>query len=97
MHQGLYKQLLLAADLLNDTYYNWRLGQFTQFEHLDGSLERPDPWQNAATVSLQYYYSRLLNNDDYVRATHDNGFLGVYRKLFGDPWKDDQTSHPGQP
>jgi LasA protease len=88
MHQGLYKQLLLAADLLNDTYYKWRTGQFTQFEHLDGSLERPDPWQNAATVSLQYYYSRILNNDDYVRATHDNGFLGVYRSLFGDPWKD---------
>ena len=95
MHQGLYKQLLWAANLLNDTYYKWRSGEFTQFEHPDGSLERPDPWQNAATVTLQYYYSQLLNNDDYVRATHGNGFLGVYRSLFGDPWTNDKPHIPG--
>jgi LasA protease len=95
LHQGLYKQLLLAANLLNDTYYDWRMGQFSEFEHLDGSLERPDPWQNAATVSLQYYYSLILNNEDYVRATHDNGILRVYRNLFGDPWKEDKPHIPG--
>lgn len=95
LHMGLYRQLLWAANQLNDTYYGWRIGQFTQFEHPDGSLERPDPWQNAATVALQYYYSQLLNNEDYVRATHDNGILGVYTSLFGNPWKDDKPHIPG--
>jgi len=95
LHLGLYKQLLWAANLLNNAYYGWRIGRITQFVHLDGSLERPDPWQNSATVALQYYYSGLYNNDDYERATHDHGFLGVYRSLFGDPWKDDKPHIPG--
>lgn len=54
-HKGLYLQLSWAANYLNNGYYDWRLGKMKGFDLPDGRLERPDPWQNAATVSLHYY------------------------------------------
>ena len=85
--EGLYNQLLWAANILNNGYYDWRIGKLSSFEHPDGRLEHPDPWQNAATVALQYYYSRLFFKDDYLRATQGEGILKTYKNLFGDPWK----------
>ena len=51
-YRGVYLQLVWAANLLNDSYYRYRAGSLVEFEHLDGRIERTDPWQNAATVSL---------------------------------------------
>ena len=56
-YEGPYLQLVIAANTLNNGYYSWRAGRLTEFELLDRSLMRPDPWQNAASVSLQYYFS----------------------------------------
>jgi LasA protease len=86
-HVGLYMQLVWAANTLNNAYYGWRNGDLVEFEHLDGTLERIDPWQNAATVALQYYFSRLLDGNQYARAVAQDGFAQVYRNLFGDPWQ----------
>jgi len=94
-HPGLYQQLLWAANLLNDAFYSYRLGNLTSFEHLDGRLERPDPWQNAATVALQYYFSGLLSKEDYFNATHSQGLEQTYANLFGDPWADTTPTIPG--
>ncbi len=55
-HPGFTSSCYWAANFLNDKYYRYRLGKLTSFEHLDGRLERPDPWQNAATVALQVYF-----------------------------------------
>ncbi len=94
-NQGLFNQLNWAANLLNNGYYSYLIGQLTSFTHLDGSLERPDPWQNAATVSLQYYFSTLYDYNTYLQAVSQDGFAQTYRSLFGDPWQDVQPLMPG--
>ncbi len=85
-HQGLYMQLVWAANLLNNGYYAWRMGTLTSLDPLDGRIERPDPWQNAATVSLQNYFAQMLPQEDYAKAISQDGIASVYRSLFGDPW-----------
>ena len=94
-HQGLYMQLVWAANLLNNAYYNWRSGDMVEFDHLDGTQERPDPWQNAASVALQYYFSRLIDGNQYARAVAADGFALSYRNLFGDPWQSVTPHIPG--
>jgi LasA protease len=90
-----YLQLVIAANTLNNGYYGWRLGKLIEFEGLDGILIRPDPWQNAASVSLQYYFSRVLKGDDYTRAVGPQGFIQTYKSYFGDPWPDPTVLIPG--
>lgn len=94
-HKGLYLQLIWASNLLNDGYYRWRMGSLDTITRLDGSIEHPDPWQNAASVSLQNYFSTLLPLDDYKIAIYSDGLLKTYTELFGNPW-DGYTNHiPG--
>jgi LasA protease len=82
---GLYKQLVWAANILNAGYYGWRTGGLTQLVHPDYSTERPDPWQNAATVAFQYYFS-FSSLGEYAHASGPDGLRGVSMRLFGDPW-----------
>jgi LysM repeat protein len=90
-----YLQLVIAANTLNNGYYGWRIGELLEFEGIDGILIRPDPWQNAASVSLQYYFSRMLGGDDYTHAVSPDGFIQTYRNFFGDPWNDSTVIIPG--
>jgi murein DD-endopeptidase MepM/ murein hydrolase activator NlpD len=83
---GVYLQLSYAANLLNDGYYRFREGDLLELELADGSLVRPDPWQNAATVALQYFFSRVLDAEAFHRAIGPDGFAATYGRLFGDPW-----------
>jgi len=83
---GVYLQLSYASNLLNDGYYRWREGTLLEFELEDGSLVRPDPWQNAATVALQYFFSQTLSVEDFYRAIGPDGFILTYQRLFGNPW-----------
>jgi LasA protease len=85
-HAGLYMQLVWAADVLNNGYYGWRTGNLTALEHLDGNIERPDPWQTAATVAFQYYYSQHSSSEEYTRAIGPDGLAKTYQSLFGNPW-----------
>jgi LasA protease len=94
-HRGLYLQMTWAANTLNNGYYGWRMGTLTEFEHKDGSIERPDPWQNAATVGTQYYLSRTMPKSEYVRAISPDGLADTYRQLFGDPWAGEAELIPG--
>ncbi|MGD0877484.1 MAG: LysM peptidoglycan-binding domain-containing protein [Anaerolineales bacterium] len=82
---GLYRQLVWAANILNAGYYGWRTDGLTQIVHPDYSTERPDPWQTAATLAFQYYFS-LGPLPEYAHATGADGLKVVYIKLFGDPW-----------
>ncbi len=95
LHKGLYLQLVWAANLLNNGYYGWRIGNLVEFDHLDGTMERIDPWQNAATVALQYYFSRLLSGTSYARAIAYDGLALTYRNLFNDPWQANAPHIPG--
>ncbi|MBT7070146.1 MAG: LysM peptidoglycan-binding domain-containing protein [Anaerolineae bacterium] len=94
-HKGMYLQLVWAANTLNNGYYGWREGKLTEFDREDGSIERPDPWQNAATVGIQYYLSRSLSGSAYERAIGPEGLLDTYSRLFGDPWANVDTHIPG--
>lgn len=87
-HEGLYLQLNWAANALNNGYYRWRIGELDTITRMDGTIEHPDPWQNAATVALQNYFAGLLPVDQYLQATYSEGFYRTYTDLFGDPWKD---------
>ncbi|MCB2209638.1 LysM peptidoglycan-binding domain-containing protein [bacterium] len=83
---GVYLQLSYAANILNDGYYRWRDGTLIEFELSDGTLVRPDPWLNAATVSLQYFFSLTRTADEYHATVGEEGFVQTYLRLFGDPW-----------
>jgi LasA protease len=94
-YRGVYLQLVWAANLLNDSYYRYRAGSLVEFEHLDGRIERTDPWQNAATISLQVYFSHLLDGVAYLRAIAYDGAAQAYRHAFGDPWTEQVPHLPG--
>jgi murein DD-endopeptidase MepM/ murein hydrolase activator NlpD len=87
-YESPYLQLIIAANTLNNGYYNWRSGKLTELELLDGSLFRPDPWQNAGSVALQYYFSRLYSGEPFFTAIGPEGLASVYQTSFGEPWAD---------
>jgi len=93
-HAGMYLQLVWAANTLNNGYYGWRTGGLTILEHGDGTIERPDPWQNAATVGLQYYYSQIYEGVEYDLAIGPQGLAQAYTELFGDPWSTESPHIP---
>lgn len=86
-HKGLYMQLVWAANQLNNGYYQWLNGSLKSFDFLDGRTERPDPWQNAATVTLRLYFSILYPHDEALKLSGSTGYARVFSTLFGDPWK----------
>jgi murein DD-endopeptidase MepM/ murein hydrolase activator NlpD len=90
-----YLQLVLAANILNNGYYGWRNGSLLEFEDANGNLFRPDPWQNAGSVALQYYFSRMYSGNEFQLAIGPNGILQTYTNLFGDPWTDSFELIPG--
>ena len=95
-YEGTYLQLVLAANTLNNGYYLARSGNLTELELLDKTLTRPDPWQNAASVALQYFFSRLYSGDLFFAAIGPEGLASVYQTFFGDPWEElDLTVLPG--
>jgi LasA protease len=83
---GLYRQLAWAANVLSNGYYEWRAGTIHEINLPGDKLERPDPWQNAATVALHDYFALHLDETAYDRAVSADGFAQTYRDLFGDPW-----------
>ncbi|MBN2503030.1 MAG: LysM peptidoglycan-binding domain-containing protein [Anaerolineales bacterium] len=93
-HQGVYLQLVWAANKLNNGYYGWREGSLLEWQLADGRLERPDPWQNAASVALQNYFNIIMPGNLYPIASSAEGFAQTYVNLFGDPWKIDEPHIP---
>lgn len=90
-----YLQLVWAGNMLNNAYYGWRAGTLTEFELADGSLVRPDPWQNAGTVAIQYLFAKTLSGDAYNKATGPDGIAKTYQELFGTPIASSTVLIPG--
>lgn len=90
-----YLQLVIAANTLNNGYYGWRTGRLVEFEDINGILIRPDPWQNAASASLHYYFSKIFSGDKYTAATGPEGLIQTYGHFFGNPWTDSFILIPG--
>ena len=86
---GVYLQLVWAANQLNNGYYLWRNGKLTEFERPDGTIFRPDPWQNAASVSLQLFFNTAEPATGFESAIGPEGFARTFAALFGDPWVND--------
>jgi len=85
-YNGLYLQLVWTANRLNQGYYGWLEGKLDTIEFTDQTIEHPDPWQNAATVALGYYFSQLESRGIYYYTLGPDGFTRTYQELFGDPW-----------
>jgi murein DD-endopeptidase MepM/ murein hydrolase activator NlpD len=94
-YESPYLQLIIGATTLNNGYYGWREGSLIEFDLRDGTLIRPDPWQNAASVAIQYYFSVIFSGDKYKIATGPHGLYQAYVDLFGDSWDDTPTLIPG--
>lgn len=95
-YRGLYLQLVWTANLLNDGYYRWRIGVPMEFEHTNGRIEQPDPWQNAATIALHNFFLTLgTPQAEFNQKVSADGFAATYRKLFGDPWQANVPHIPG--
>jgi LysM repeat protein len=95
LHVGMYNQLLLVANNLNNGYYGWRSGHLREYDQADGALVVPDPWQNAASIALQYYFAQVMSGEVYNNAIHGNGFVQTYEELFGDAWSACEAHIPG--
>lgn len=90
-----YLQMVIAANTLNHGYYLWRKGELTELELLDETLTRPDPWQNAGSIALHYYFSRLYAGDEFYGAIGPEGLARTYQSFFGDPWRQPLEVLPG--
>lgn len=94
-YRGLYRQLLWAAEELNDGYYGWRGGTLTQLELADGRLVRLDPWLNAGTAALHNLLAAIYPQSDFNRQTGPDGLQRMYRSLWGDPFERQVDFIPG--
>ena len=93
--KGLYRQLLWTANTLNNGYYGFRTAKLLSVEFEDGREERFDPWLNAASAALHYYFNLLFPYDAYQQAIGPQGLARTYRELFGDPWANEHPHIPG--
>jgi len=94
-YKGLYLQLIWASNNLNNGFYGWRMGHLMSLTLSDGTVENPDPWQNAASVALQNYFSQNFSKTEYQYAAGPDGFARTFQELFGDPWIDVEPHIPG--
>lgn len=86
-YPGLYQQLRLVVQDLLTGYYGWRSGNLSELTFPDRTTLRIAPELNAGSVALQYFFSKHLNYDDWMKAIDpDTGFLSLYKSMFGDPF-----------
>jgi hypothetical protein len=85
----------LGGQHLNNGYYGWRTGTLTEFTEPDGTIIRPDPWQNAATVAIEYFFSRTSSGSEYDAAVGPSGLARTYEILFGRPVEGGESLIPG--
>ncbi len=84
-YRGLNRQLVWAAERLNDGYYGWRTGELRDFELADGLQARPDSYQNAGSVAIQYLFAGLMGQEDFERAVGPEGLAATYTALWKSP------------
>jgi hypothetical protein len=94
-YKSLTMQMVWAIDQLSIGYYGWRSGTLTQLDFSDGTHLRLDPRLNAGTVAIQYLFSQLHSQPQWVQIINpDSGFPKLYTDMFGDPWMRANTVGP---
>jgi LasA protease len=86
LDRGAYRQLIWAAEQLNNGYYGWRTGSLREFETTDGYIVRPDPWQNAGTVAVMRLFAALDDLQSFEHDTSPDGLYATYVELWGNPF-----------
>ncbi len=86
-YEGLYWQLNWAADRLNDGYYGFKGRHMWTIRFADGRRIRVADGLNAGTVAVQSFLAAVLPPEAWARAVGSSGFAGVYRALFGEPFR----------
>jgi LysM repeat protein len=84
---GLYAQLRYAAEQMSRGYYGWRTGQLTNLILRDSTTSRPDPYQTAGSVAVQFLFAQVMDLDEFSAATSPGGFGATYISLWGDPFE----------
>ena len=85
--KGLYRQLVWAINQLSVGYYAWREGRLIELQFSDGITARLAPDQNAGSVALEYYFSKLYDGERWLQAIDEqDGLPAVYPRMFGSPW-----------
>ena len=83
---GFNSQMTYVSEQLTAGYYAWRNGTLTALLMPDSTTSRPDFFQTAGTVAVQYLFSRFMNLDEFNQAIGPQGFGATYTKMFGDPF-----------
>lgn len=84
--EGLYRQLMWAADELNHGYYLWRAGWVGPYILVDGTAVPPGAGINAGTVAVQFLFGQLYPVEIWRSVIGEAGFPRVYEILFGNPF-----------
>lgn len=86
-YKGMSVQMTWAINTMSIAYYGWRAGTITHLDFPEGTQLRLDPRLNAATVAIQYLFSKLHSESQWSQIINpDSGFSAVYEEMFGDPW-----------
>jgi murein DD-endopeptidase MepM/ murein hydrolase activator NlpD len=83
--QGLYLQLMWAAEELSQAYYGWREGTFLRLTFPDGSSQDVAPELNAGTVAIQHLLSRFSSYSYWPADLSDHPLIEIFTGLYGDP------------
>jgi LasA protease len=84
--EGLYEELQVAARELARGYYGWREGSLQTLRFEDESQAAIHPQLNAGSVAVQYVFAGFYTPSHfYPNLYGENGFLSLYRQMFGDP------------
>jgi hypothetical protein len=94
-YDGLYHELVLTATHLGLGYYGWRTGSLTSLTYKDGGVVRISPGLNAGSVALQYFFSKLSDQEEWRETLYGReGFISLHQHLYGDPWVRDVQAGP---
>ena len=96
-YRKLFRQLMWASGTLSDGYYRWRSGNLTELTFKDGSKLRMNPYLNAGTAAIQYYFSLEHTRAEWDQAIAHTGFPALYAEMFGPPWERAASFEPTIP
>lgn len=85
--EGLYSQLLFAANTLNYGYYGWRYRGLESTTLTDGTSVTFAPDLNGGTVAMQFFFAQMGNHATWTFDVSEQGFFQTYLSLFGDPFR----------
>jgi murein DD-endopeptidase MepM/ murein hydrolase activator NlpD len=83
---GFVSQLRHVSEQLSLGYYGWRTGRLITLRLRDSTTSRPDFYQSAGSVALQYLFAQWMGLEEFNLATGPQGFASTYIGLWGNPF-----------